>query len=215
MPFEVKLTIFIVGAIFALGLLGVWFFYTPLRKRKFRRNPKEVFYKDVRKVADDGDYYLVNNVEFDMGNGNTITIDHLLGGDKFLYVIMDHYFEGAISAKAEDFYWVYYVKDHKTTLKKEIRSPIMETKEIVHRLSMMSGLPINFLVGIVLINSDCFVSRYQNVDGEVQLVSANRLGEVITSYESKEVEAFNTEDLHRVIHEIHDLSEKTKNAKSE
>ena len=76
MPFEVKLTIFIVGAIFALGLLGVWFFYTPLRQRKFRRNPKEVFYKDVRKVADDGDYYLVNNVEFDMGNGNTITVSN-------------------------------------------------------------------------------------------------------------------------------------------
>jgi len=215
MPFEVKLTIFIVAAIFALGVLGVWFFYTPLKKKRFRHNPKEVFYKYVRKVADDGDYYLVNNVEFDMGNGEAITIDHLLGGDKFLYVIIDQYFEGAISAKAEDFYWVYYVKDHKTTLKREIRSPIMETKEVIHRLSMISGLPINFLVGIVLINSDCFVSRFQNVEGEVQLVSANRLGEFITSYENKEVEAFNSEDLHRVIHEIHDLSEKTKNGQPE
>lgn len=91
----------------------------------------------------------------------------------------------------------------------------METKEVIHRLSMISGLPINFLVGIVLINSDCFVSRFQNVEGEVQLVSANRLGEFITSYENKEVEAFNSEDLHRVIHEIHDLSEKTKNGQPE
>ena len=36
-----------------------------------------------------------------------------------------------------------------------------------------------------------------------------------TSIRVNGVEAFNTEDLHRVIHEIHDLSEKTKNAKSE
>ena len=215
MPFEVKLTIYIVLAVFVAGLLGIWFFYTPLRKRKFRHAPKEAFYKTVRKVADDGDFYLVNNVKFDMGDGNYINIDHLLGGDKYLYVIMDHYFEGAINAKAEDFYWVYYVKDHKNTLKKEIPSPLAETKNIVNRLSMISGLPVNFLVGIVLINSDCFVSRYQNVDSEVQIVSANRLGEVIASYENKEVEAFNSEDLHRVIHEIHDLSEKTKNAKPE
>ena len=47
MPFEVKLTIFIVLAVFVAGLLGIWFFYTPLRKRKFRRAPKEAFYKTV------------------------------------------------------------------------------------------------------------------------------------------------------------------------
>ncbi|MCR5693128.1 MAG: hypothetical protein K6G74_04090 [Bacilli bacterium] len=210
MPFEVKLTIYIVVSVFVIGLLAVWFFYTPLRKRKFRRFPKEAFYKSVRKVADNGDFYLVNNVKFDMGGGSIVTIDHLLGGDKFLYVIMDHYFEGAINAKAEDFYWIYYLKDHKQTLKKEIHSPLIETKNIVNRLSMMSGLPVNFLVGIVLINSDCFVNRFQNVEGQVQLVPDNMLSEIITSYEKKEVEEFNPDDLHRVIHEIHDLSEKTK-----
>lgn len=212
MPFEVKLTIFIVAAVFVAVLLGIWFFYTPLKKRKFRHAPKEAFYKTVRKVADDGDYYLVNNVKFDMGDGTIINIDHLLGGDKFLYVIMDRYFEGAINATAEDFYWVYYLKDHKNTLKKEIPSPLIETKNIVNRLSLVSGLQINYLVGIVLINKDCFVSRFENVEGEVQLVPTNRLLEVISSYESKEVEAFNGEDLHRVIHEIHDLSANAKNA---
>jgi|LAHS01.1.fsa_nt_gb hypothetical protein len=207
---EVKLCIFIVAAVFAASGLGLWFFYIPIKRFFWRHNRSRMFYNRVMKVARNGDYYLLNKLNLSVGEHDYVTIDHLLGGDKFIYVITDCYYEGALTVKPSDPTWVHYKSEDK---KETVSNPLRENYFAVQRLSMVSGINASFLVGIVLLNDDCFVTSYANSEGDVLLVPLSRLEKVVTAYERKDVEPFVKKELWQIIHDLHDLNQKGENGK--
>lgn len=214
MSFEVRETLYIVVAIIAGCAFFLWFFYSPIRHFVCRHNLPKMFYHRVMKVARDGDYYLLNNLTLKIGGSDFVKIDHVLGGDKYLYVIIDHYYEGALRANLGDDRWVYYKRGGK---KSEIPNPLFGVKAAMERLSIESGIASSFLVGICLINDDCFVNSFENAEGEVQFVPLSKLEKVIAAYEKKNVSPFVKKELWQTIHDLHELSEKNnakQNAKS-
>jgi len=210
MPIQVKLTIFIVGAVLVGSAFLVWFLYGPVKRFLGRHNLSHVFFHSVMKVARNGDYYLLNDLTLKVGGEDYLKIDHILGGDKFIYVITDERYEGAINAKPSDNRWVYYKK--KGT-KCDIPNPLLYNKLAMDRLSIQSGIASSFLVGIVLINDDCFVNAYENQEGEVLLVPASKLGKVVEGFEKKDVQPFVKKELWQTIHDLHDLSGKEEGKK--
>ncbi len=211
MPFQVRLTIFIVGAALAGAAFLLWFLYRPLKRFLGRHNLSHVFFNGVMKVARNGDYYLLNDLNLKIGGEDYLKIDHVLGGDKFIYVITDEYYEGAINAKPGDNRWVYYKKGG---TKCDIPNPLLYNKLAMDRLSLQSGISSAFLVGIVLINDDCFVNAYENQDGEVLLVPVSKLGKVVEGYEKKDIQPFVKNELWQTVHDLHDLSVKEEGKKS-
>ena len=107
------IALFIVLAILiALSILFIIFF-PKLYKKHLRKNFVSVYGKQVYKLALHEDYYLINRLLLKTMDGTTIDIDHFLCGNKYIYVIKDYYFEGALSAKEYDHMWWYYKKDKK------------------------------------------------------------------------------------------------------
>ncbi len=214
MAFEVKVTIFIVTAILVGVALLFWFFYKPIKRFIFRNSPNEGFYQKIIKIVRNGDYYLINNFEVEIEKGKIMKIDHIIGGNKYIYIITDRYFDGTIVGEAVDDWWLYFTKGRKdAVVKTEIVNPLMETKNMIVRLGIQRSLPMEYVVGIVLINDDCFVTGFKNVPGAVQLTTYSQLEKVINKYESEDIGDINSKDLHKAIHDLYEISEETKNAK--
>lgn len=206
MPNEVRLTIFVLLIILLVVAFFFLFFFNPIRRLYYKKNKLRYFYNAVMRVARNGDYYLVNNLTLKVGSKDSVRINHIIGGDKYIYVITDRYFEGAVNVKPNDQKWVNYVKGNK---KRDVVNPLYENRFAVDRLSLESGINSSFLIGIVLINSDCFLSQYQNSKGNSLLVPANKLEKVVTSFEKKEdVTPFVKKQLWQTIHDLAELRSK-------
>jgi len=205
MPFEVKVVIFIIACLLLAVLFFLLFFYKPLRKLYYRHAQKEFFYRKVMKVVRNGDYYLLNGLRLSLGSGQYVVIDHLIGGDKYIYVLMDFYCEGALSVMPFDSKWVSY---RKNGMKTEIANPLIAVRNVLVRLAMQTGISSSFLVGIVLINDDCFVNAFHNNEDDVQLIPLSKLQKVIDSYEAHSLAPFVPKELRQVIHDLYEIGNK-------
>lgn len=205
MPQVVRLTVFIIIALLVgLGFL-VWFFYAPVKRLLWRHNEARMFYSHVMKTARDGDFYLLNNLKLSVGN-DSILINHVLGGDKFLYVITECYYEGALSVKPTEHTWIHYQQNG---TKEKIASPFDANHFAMERLSTISGISSSFMVGVVLINDDCFLNTFAPGESEILLVPVSRLEKIVMAYEKRDVKPFVKKELWQAIHDLHEMSGKT------
>lgn len=206
MPSEVRLTIFIVICVL-LGLFFLFLFLYPPIKNFLRKNyTVRSYYKKIMRVAEDNDYYLINQWAMKWGEGKNegIHIDHILFGNKYIYVIKDRYYRGAITAKAEDRSWVYY-RSKKS--KKYIDNPLLLNKIRADRLSISANQPRQYFVSIVLVNDDCLVTPFHNLDDGNYLLSLSQLPKFINNYESRKVKPFSEKELSAVVRDLAALNQ--------
>ncbi len=200
--YDVRLGVYVAFAVIA-GLIFLYLFLrAPIRKLRAKGNITAAYFPYAYKTALHGDYYLIN--DFVRGEGaSRVRIDHIIGGDKYIYVITDCYFDGAISGMAEDASWVFYSRKGK---KQPIKNPLATNRAMLNRLSMVSGINSSFMVGVVLVNEECFVSRLDEKGrGESELVSVKDLESLVEDYESRDVTAFVKKELWQAIHDLHEL----------
>ncbi len=208
MPYYARLTLFVVIVTICVFLLLYLFFHNRLKAFFMKRNVTRFYYRKVMKEAQKGDYYLVNDILYRLGGSDYVHIDHVLGGDKFIYVITDIYYEGAVSGKSTDAYWINYFKKDK---KKKVANPILQSKQALERFSKASGINTSFLVGIVLVNDDCFITPIDSRRDEPLLTPLSRLGKVVSAYEKNDVYPFVSQELEKVMVSLHEDKERVKN----
>lgn len=208
MPELVRIIIFIVIGVILAILLFLLFFLTPIKRSLQKKNLAKLFYPKVMKVARDNDYYLINNLALDIGKKEPLLIHHLIAGDKFIYVITDVFYEGAVSTNKDDNRWIFY---QKKGAKGSVPNPLKINEFSLETLSIQSGIAPSYLVGIVIVNNDC----YENVqEGEEHLlVPVRNLEKEIASYEAKNVTPFVKSELWQTVKDLHDLSERNKEKK--
>ena len=187
MPYEVKLTIFILLAIFVFGGILFGFLFPLIRKKLFSSRYKRFYYDYVNHVVKYNDFYLINNLAFDILETQTLSIDHLIGGDKYIYVIIDYYVDGGIKIDPLQPISYVYKKDDK---KFEIANPLQVVAHSMTKLYSLSGISSEFLVGIVLINDDCNVVSIENGSSPVNIVRLRELSKFIGEYEKRQVKPF-------------------------
>ena len=66
-----------------------------------------IYGRKIYHIALDNDYYLINNVKLASHDDKIASINHLLFGDKYIYLISDYYYRGEVSAKESDLSWIY------------------------------------------------------------------------------------------------------------
>jgi hypothetical protein len=205
MAYSVRLAIFIVLVLLLGAAFFALFFYEPIKNSIWRHNPTKMFAKKLYRVALDGDYFLLNDLLLPVGSQDFVRINHVLGGNKYLYVISDCYYEGALVPNATDTAWTYYTKKDK---KQQIPNPLLANKAAVEKLAIAGGIDPSLLVGLVVVNDDCFLAPFENVQGSSQLVSLARLEKTIGAYEGQDVVSLNQEQLFQIVNDLHELSAK-------
>ena len=200
-----KLAIWIILFVLIVIFFAVWIFYGPFKRWYTRKDPRKAYYHKIRSIADLRDYYLINEFYLFLKEKSSIRIDHLLAGDKYVYLIFDYYFSGAMDANAIDDYWLYHRADG---TKERIPNPIHEAETMLGRFSLRCQIPSDLLVAIVLINDDCFFTPFKNEEKAPTLVPISKLGKVIASYEGRDIKPLSRGELAQVIKKLAAMKEK-------
>ena len=136
---------FIITVPIALALFIGIALYIPISHYYKRKNFQIQFYKKVYQTALDYDYYLINQFVFRIDDNKNALVDHVLFGDKFIYVITSQYYEGDLVGKATDGSLVFISHRGKSIYRQSYYS----IKKFNKKLSAATGLNASLLIGIV------------------------------------------------------------------
>ena len=204
----VGFTIFICALIFILLLL-LFLIIFPFAKRHYNfKNFQKIYYKEIRKIAEINDYYLINNLVIKNNNQLICRIDHVLFGDKYIYVIKDRYYRGAISGKKEDSTWFFYSNQKKQF---EMDNPMAMNEKRLEKLSLVTNIDKSFFISILVINDNCVVKNANELNKNNSfIVSKKNLRKLIKNIEKRNVKNMDQKQLEFAVQDISRLYGKNK-----
>ncbi|HHT67366.1 MAG TPA: NERD domain-containing protein [Erysipelotrichaceae bacterium] len=194
---DIQLAFIIIVPIVILLFIGIGLYF-PISHYYKRKNFQIHFYKKVYKTAFDRDYYLINQFVFKVDSNKTAMVDHILFGDKFIYVIISQYYEGDLIGKATDASLVFVSHRGK---KSYTDNPINQSKVLTNKLSSSTGLNASLLIGIVLINDDCKV-QVQSESKQFYIIQRKRFASLIKAIESRKIGTINEPQLAKAVQSI-------------
>ena len=204
----VGFTIFICALIFILLLL-LFLIIFPFAKRHYNfKNFQKIYYKEIRKIAEINDYYLINNLVIKNNNQLICRIDHVLFGDKYIYVIKDRYYRGAISGKKEDSTWFFYSNQKKQF---EMDNPMAMNEKRLEKLSLVTNIDKSFFISVLVINDNCVVKNANELNKNNSfIVSKKNLRKLIKNIEKRNVKNMDQKQLEFAVQDISRLYGKNK-----
>lgn len=205
MPHEVRLTLWIVSAVLVFAGLAFWIIYPRVKHRLSQENYKRFDYDVIARLVKNNDYYLINSFAFETGS-TPLVIDHLIGGDKYLYVVIDYFIPGTLEVDPRLKYAMVYRKGNE---KLEMLSPYEMVRAAIERLSTLSGIPSEYIVGIALINDDAVVLGNAHPSADLYLSTPHQIGKIIRSYEKRDVKPFVSSQLWQAIQDLHAIKVQT------
>jgi hypothetical protein len=194
---------FIVTASLAGLLLLFIVFYKPIKRALLARNFVRNYGRMIYKVALDYDYYLINQFGLAKEGDSITTINHILFGQKYIYVIKDCYYRGAISAKENDASWIHYVNKNK---KRYIDNPLRVNASNLHKLFLITRIEKNMLISIVVVNDDCHIEPFERKSQSNFLVTKSHFRKLIQALEQRPVENIDDQALDRAVKDIAHLN---------
>lgn len=171
-------------------LLVLVVLYIIFHKRIFdsyiSKNFIKYYGRKAYKIARDNDYYLINQISLENHDNTFVNIDHLIFGNKYLYVISDHYFKGSIRAKEVDNSWIFKPSD-KEGKNRYIDNLIRRSNNLIKELANVTSLDEGLFIPIVVVNQDCQIEEYEHTGKNAFFVRINQLEKLITTIENRDV----------------------------
>ena len=180
--------------------------YYPIANAFRRKNFQIHFYKMVYRVALDNDFYLINQFVFKVDSSKNSIVDHILFGEKYIYVIISKYYQGDLLGKYLDKSLIFI--SHKGK-KCYTDNPYNESKFLTSKLSSSTGIDASLMIGIVLINDDCKVA-VQSESKQFYIIQRKRFPALIKAIESRPVETINETQLSKAVQSIAKLNKRKK-----
>ena len=180
--------------------------YIPAFGAYRRRHFQIHFYKQVYRVALNNDYYLINQFVFKVDSSKNATVDHILFGSKYIYVIISKYYQGDLVGKYLDKSLIFI--SHKGK-KCYTDNPFNEVKLLASKLSSSTSIDASLMIGIVLINDDCKVA-VQSESKQFYIIQRKRLPSLIKAIESRPVSTINETQLGKAVQSIAKLNKRKK-----
>lgn len=193
----------VVSIIVGVCLLVLAFFF--IRSAYNKKHFAYSYYKKIYKMAVLDDYYLINHFTNTIDDATKIKIDHILFGDKFIYLIICRYFEGDISGKYNDKSLIF---QHKMGKSLYTPNPINEIKDITTKLSEVSGIDPDYMIGLVVVNDNCRVG-IETESKQFYVIQRKRLEALVHTIEARPLGKMNDKGLYDAVHSIDKLNEKT------
>ena len=180
--------------------------YIPASGAYRRKHFQVHFYKQVYKVALNNDYYLINQFVFKVDSSKNATVDHILFGNKYIYVLISKYYQGDLVGKYLDKSLIFI--SHKGK-KCYTDNPFNEVKLLTSKLSSSTSIDASLMIGIVLINDDCKVA-VQSESKQFYIIQRNRLPALIKAIESRPINSINEAQLDKAVQSIARLNKRKK-----
>lgn len=161
------------------------------------------FYPVVRKTAVYYDYYLINKLEIQLVSNESLFIDHMLFGNKYIYVINDYLFKGVLTGNAQDSKWILKDKKGQEIM---VDSPLLKNKKLVEKLSLRTSLDHATFIAITLVSKDTKITDLEVNDSQNFIIDTRDFMKLVLKIEGRDIAPLNAEELKKRVHEIDDLN---------
>lgn len=155
----------------------------------------------LKKFAIDHDFPLLSNVIIQVREDKFIKIEHILFGNKYIYVISSKCYYGYLSANADDGKWLLYRKDRLIHLD----NPLKINEKRVRILANLLDETMDNFVNVVFLSRPVVVSKMVlSKPGELILLEKN-FAKRIERYEKKCVlNSFSSKSIEEATKKIYD-----------
>ncbi len=195
----------IIIAVIVVIMVLLFFFYKPIKRYFYKRKYKDFYGKKIYKIALYEDFYLINNFVFKHDDTKYSRIDHILFGNKFIYLINDYYFDGSLTGTPDNQSLVLIQNDKKVY----VDNPINDSKLLLKRLSSVVDIDAEMLIGISIVNNECAIDMEQK-NQQIYLIQENYLAKLIKAIESRPIAEINADQLQIVVQELDRFNRKGK-----
>ena len=165
---SLKLILIIVTAVAIVLIVGA-LLYFPLRRKWMMKHYKEAYYRSIRKIVQNEDYYLINKYVFLTGDKKKAIIDHIIFAEKYIYLISSYYMDGDITGDKGDQSLILYPKNGK---KIYIKNPLVQSKLLLDQLNFSTDLDKSLFICVALVNDS--VNLTLNGDGKQFYIIQNK-----------------------------------------
>ncbi len=186
--------------------LLVFFVVIPVKQNRTKNHFKEYCYKAIYRLAFDEDYYLINDFQFKVDN-KVVSIDHILFGNKYFYVIIDNYLPGDLIGKENDKSLI-LIDNHNQKYYTE--NQFQTCKTLIDYLSFKTGLSKDLLIGISIVNNDCMVGVESN-SKQYYIIQRNKFKKLVKAIESREVGKLNPTEMEAFVKTLDEMNRTKKN----
>ena len=200
----VKQLIFIIAVSLVVVVSFLILIFFPIRRILHRTRFLYLFYKKVRSVALDRDFYLINQFVFYTDEKNKDMIDHILFGNKFIYLIISQYYDGDLVGKQTDHS---LIQVNKKGEKKYCDNPVERSKFLMSRLSMSTGIDTVMMIGIVMVNDNCKLQIETN-SKQFYIIQRSKFPALIKAIEQRKIGNINPNQLDNLVKAIDKLNKK-------
>lgn len=182
-------------AIVLISILLVTFLIIAIRKIYVKKKYKNAFASKVYQVALYGDYYLINDFTLMVESNRGRALNHILFGDKYVYVIMSKWFDGSLKGVESDVSLFLVNKNGQTSF---IDNPLINTKNLIKKLCINMDIPSSMVVGITIVNKECSIDVKQD-DKYNYLIPVNKLESLIAAIEKRKVNKIKEDELKNLV----------------
>ena len=197
---------FIIVASVVGAILLLIFVVRPLAKIIHKRNYKGYYYRKIYNYTLNRDFYLINNFVFRLDSKHNTCIDHILFGDKFVYVIMDKYYEGDLMGNSYDPDLILIAKNGS---KNYVDNPYVAFNKLLSRLSTATGISTDLMIGITVINNDCRMN-IESSSKQFFMIQRKRFAKLVDTIEARDVGRINAEELQKAVLTVDNLNRRDK-----
>lgn len=196
--------LYVVLACIACIAILCFAFYPLFRKLTYRKAFNKKYYKVINKLVLDEDYLLINNFVI---KNLKLKIDHIVFANKYIYLIKDAYFEGALEGKIKDNKLIYYPYRNREVL--TTVNPYVQLKEDYDNIVRLAGIDAHFFQLITLINDDVLINLEKTDVLNYHVVSKSNLISTIKNIENAaKVKDFNQDALIKAARDISRINER-------
>ena len=202
---KLQITFIIVSSV-AVAILLLIFAVLPLMKIIHKHHYKRYYYRKIYTYTLHRDFYIINNFVFRLDSKHNTCIDHIVFGEKFIYVIMDKYYEGDLMGNSYDPDLILIAKNGS---KNYVDSPYVAFNKLLSRLSTATGINTDLMIGIAVINNDCRM----NIDSSSKqffMIQRNRFPKLVDTIEARDVGKINAAELQKAVLTVDSLNRRDK-----
>ncbi len=173
---------FIILSAVIVGILVISLVVVLVRRSVTEKRYHELYYQRIYKTALYKDYYLINNFTYISDNSTYTTIDHVLFGDKCIYLILDMYYYGDLYGTEDDLSLILVPHNKK---KCYTENPLSLISDYMKDIKRIMGLDDINVKGLVVVNNDCY-SEVTDTHPELDIVRVRRLKKYVDNLEKDE-----------------------------
>jgi hypothetical protein len=172
-----------------------------------------VYGKSIYKLALYTDFYLINKLKIPLDEQQNAHIDHLLFGEKFIYVIKDKYYQGGVSGKEDDQSWVYFPFHRRGAF--YIPNPFLINRQRIEKLTLVTGLDKSLFINVIVVNNDCLLDDIDTKKADNYIVNLKHLAKLIKAIETRNIAKINDEQLAQAVLDINKINKQIADEQTE